>query len=63
MRSISQKVGLTVIVAGNVRSFQQIIELKEKKIWGFIIGGAILEKKFINGSSVANQVNSVLKLL
>jgi len=52
-----------LIVAGNVANFNQINELKENKIWAFTIGGAILEKKFVDNGSTKEQIKSVLNSL
>jgi len=52
-----------LIVAGNVVNFSQINELKENKIWAFTIGGAVLEKKFVDNGSTKEQIRAVLKAL
>jgi len=52
-----------LIIAGNVVNFNQINELKENKIWAFTIGGAVLEKKFIDHGSTQEQIKAVLECL
>jgi putative N-acetylmannosamine-6-phosphate epimerase len=50
-----------LIVAGNVADFEQIKELKRNGIWGFTIGGAVLEGKFVKNGTTKEQIEAVLK--
>jgi len=55
-----KRLTVPVIVAGNVVDFRQIHELNQNRIWGFTIGGAIMEKKFLQNESIRAQVEAVL---
>jgi Histidine biosynthesis protein len=57
---VVEKMKVPVIVAGNVRNFEQINELKRRNIWGFTIGGAIFEGNFDIKKSVKEQIQAVL---
>jgi hypothetical protein len=59
----TKKLKVPLIVAGNVANFSQIEELKKNNIWAFTIGGAILEKKFVENGSTQEQIRAVLKSL
>jgi len=58
-----KELSVPVIVAGNVVNFRQIQELNQNRIWGFTIGGAIMEKKFIQNQSIGEQIEVVLQHL
>ena len=49
-----------LIVAGNVVNCEQIKDLKQNKIWAFTIGGAVIEKKFVQNGSTREQIQTVL---
>ncbi len=59
----TKKLKVPLIVAGNVVNFDQIEELKQNGVWAFTIGGAILEKKFVNDGTIREQILAVLKNL
>jgi len=59
----TKKLKVPLIVAGNVVNFDQIKELKQNGVWAFTIGGAILEKKFVNNGTNREQILAVLKSL
>jgi hypothetical protein len=59
----TKKLKVPLIVAGNVADFNQIKELKDNGVWAFTIGGAVLEKKFVENGSTKEQILSVLKKL
>ena len=60
---MTRKLQLPIIVAGNVNTFEQIDELKRDNIWGFTIGGAVFEKKFVGDGEAEAQIVSVLNQL
>ncbi len=51
-----------VIAAGSVDSYERIRALAEAGIWGYTIGGAIVEGRMPGGPSIADQVRAVLDL-
>jgi len=63
LNETSEKLTVPLIVAGNVRTFDQIEELKEKDIWAFTIGGAVFEKTFVKDGDNTEQITSVLDKL
>ena len=52
-----------VILAGSVDSFARIDRVKAMGAWGFTIGGAFFDKKFVRGGSFSNQVAAVAHYL
>jgi len=63
LKEVTRKLEIPVIVAGNVSTFEQIDELKRDNIWGFTIGGAVFEKKFVGDGEAEDQIVSVLSQL
>jgi len=63
LKEVTRKLQLPIIVAGNVNTFEQIDELKRDNIWGFTIGGAVFEKKFVGDGEAEAQIVSVLNQL
>lgn len=63
LRQVVEKLHVPIIVAGSVDSFEKIDKLKEgdKCLWAFTIGGAIFEKKFVEGGDLRSQIIAVLK--
>jgi hypothetical protein len=51
-----------VIAAGSVDSEERIRTLAEAGVWGYTIGGAIVEGRMPGGPSIADQVREVLAL-
>jgi hypothetical protein len=52
-----------VILAGSVDSFARIDRVKAMGAWGFTIGGAFFDKKFVKGGSFSDQVVAVAQYL
>ncbi len=52
-----------VILAGSVDSFARIDRVKAMGAWGFTIGGAFFDKKFVTGGSFSDQVAAVAHYL
>jgi hypothetical protein len=61
--SVFRELRLPLIVAGNVRTFEQIEELRARNAWAFTIGGAIFEKRFAKEGSIQDQISAVLNRL
>jgi hypothetical protein len=51
-----------VIAAGSVDSYERIATLAGAGVWGYTIGGAIIEGRMPGGPSVAGQVREVLAM-
>lgn len=60
-KAVRDEVDIPIIVAGSISSFEQIRKVVELDAWGFTIGSAIFDKKFVAGGSVRDQVEAVLK--
>ena len=54
-------VGLPMIVAGSIDSYERVRKMKEMDIWAFTIGGAIFDKKFVGNGSLADNIDAILK--
>jgi hypothetical protein len=52
-----------VVIAGSINSFARLDRMKEINPWGFTIGGAFFEKKFVKDGSVRDQIESVHRYL
>jgi len=52
-----------LIVAGSIKTPEQIKKMNELNVWAFTIGGAIFDKKFVPDGSYADNIKAVLKLL
>lgn len=50
---------IPVILAGSVDSFARIDRVKAMGAWGFTIGGAFFDKKFVKDGSFSDQVAAV----
>jgi len=63
LNQIVERLHVPIIVAGSIDSFEKIDQLKEKDkcIWAFTIGGAILEKKFVRDGDIRDQILAVLR--
>jgi hypothetical protein len=54
-------VGLPMIVAGSIDSYERVRKMRDMDIWAFTIGGAIFDKKFVARGSLTENINAVLK--
>ena len=54
-------VGLPMIVAGSIDSYERVRKMKDMNIWAFTIGGAIFDKKFVAQGSLTDNIDAVLK--
>lgn len=63
IKAVKKGISLPIIIAGNVDSEEKIMKVKELDVWGFTIGGAVVEKKLLPKGSVKDQVTYVLRLI
>jgi len=63
MSSVQRGIEIPLIIAGNVDSFEKIRQMKRLGIWAFTIGGAIIEKKFLQSEPESEQIRAVLREL
>jgi hypothetical protein len=54
-------VGLPMIIAGSIDSYERVRRMKELDVWAFTIGGAIFDKKFVSDGSLKDNINAVLR--
>ena len=59
--TVQKAVKVPLIVAGSIDSFERVRRMKDLKVDGFTIGGAILDKKFVLNGSLSDQMRAVLK--
>ena len=58
-----KEINLPVIIAGSISSFEKLEKVKKLNPWGFTIGSAFFDKKFIKGGSFKEQIDSIVKYL
>jgi len=52
-----------LIVAGSIKTHEQVTKMRELNVWAFTIGGAIFDKQFVQDGSYADNIKTVLKLI
>jgi hypothetical protein len=60
---VVQSTRIPVVSAGSIASFERIHEVWESGAWGFTIGSAFFEKKFVPGGSFEDNVTAVCNWL
>jgi len=63
VKTVKNAVKLPIVSAGSINSFERLNETIEQGVWGFTIGGAFFEKKFVPNGSYRENVAAVLKKL
>lgn len=63
LNAATKKLKLPLIVAGSVKTFEQIEELRAMNVWAFTIGGAIFEKRLVKEGSIHDQISAVMNRL
>ena len=63
VKAVKSAVSVPVVSAGSINSFARLDETINQGIWGFTIGGAFFEKKFVPDGSYRDNVAAVLKKL
>jgi hypothetical protein len=58
-----QAIKIPVVLAGSINSFDRLDKIKEYNPWGFTIGSAFFDKKFVKGGSFKDQIISVLSYI
>lgn len=62
-RALIKAVDVPVILAGSVDSFARIDRVRDMGAWGFTIGGAFFDGKFVPGGSFPAQISAVAEYL
>ncbi len=60
---ILSNITVPIVSAGSINSFERLDETIAQGVWGFTIGGAFFEKKFVPDGSYRDNVIAVLKKL
>ncbi|MCK5567905.1 MAG: hypothetical protein KAI62_08325 [Actinomycetia bacterium] len=63
VRKVNNAVDVPIVSAGSINSLDRVQETIDQGIWGFTIGGAFFEKKFVPDGSYRENVAAVLKKL
>jgi len=58
-----KEIDLPVIIAGSINSFEKLEKVKKLNPWGFTIGSAFFDKKFVKGGSFKEQIERIVKYL
>ncbi len=58
-----KKIKIPTVLAGSIHSFERLDKVKKFNPWGFTIGGAFFDQKFVKGGSFKDQISSVLSYL
>jgi len=58
-----RKIKIPTVLAGSIHSFERLDKVKKFNPWGFTIGGAFFDKKFVKGGSFKDQIISVLSYI
>jgi len=61
MKAVISNAEMDVIVAGSIDSFEKIRKVITLGATLYTIGGAIFEKRFIPGGSIADQVKAIIE--
>jgi hypothetical protein len=59
IQSVNTAVEIPIIVAGSINSLNRIQKMLALDVWGFTIGSAVFDKKFVQGSH-RDQVHAIL---
>jgi putative N-acetylmannosamine-6-phosphate epimerase len=58
-----ENVNVPIVSAGSINSMERLQDTIDQGVWGFTIGGAFFEKKFVPGGSFRENVIAVLDKL
>ena len=61
IKSIQRAVKIPLIIAGSINSLEKVRKMAELDVWGFTIGSAIFDRKFVRGETLNDQITAVLK--
>ena len=63
VRTLVKSVKVPIVSAGSINSFERLQDTVDQGVWGFTIGGAFFEKKFVPEGSYRDNVIAVIKFL
>ena len=50
-----------VVVAGSIDRFERVDAVRKGGAWGFTVGGAVMDRRFVRGGSLRAQVAAILE--
>ena len=59
-KAVMDAVNIPIVAAGSISSFERIKKMMGLGVWGFTIGTAVLDKKFVSGGSIRDQIEAVM---
>jgi hypothetical protein len=62
-RKLTEALSIPVVIAGSIDTFARMDRMKEINPWGFTIGTALFNKKFVADGSVFDNLNVVYQYL
>lgn len=63
VKTVKNALKVPIVSAGSINSLERVDKTIEQGVWGFTIGGALFEKKFVPDGSYRENVAAVLKKL
>jgi len=63
VRTLVKSVKVPIVSAGSINSFERLQDTVDQGVWGFTVGGAFFDKKFVPGGSYRDNVAAVVKFL
>lgn len=63
MKSVIKNISIPVICAGSIASKERIIQVREAGAWGFTIGSAFFEHKFVPDGGIRENIVEVARFL
>lgn len=63
VRKLVSEIKVPIVSAGSINSFDRLQTTIDQKVWGFTIGGAFFEKKFVPEGSYRDNVAAVVDYL
>ena len=61
--ALGEALEVPIVSAGSINSFDRLQETIDQGVWGFTIGGAFFEKKFVPNGSYRDNVAAVIRFL
>jgi 2,4-dienoyl-CoA reductase-like NADH-dependent reductase (Old Yellow Enzyme family) len=61
--AVRDAVDVPIVSAGSINSFDRLQETIDQGVWGFTIGGAFFEKKFVPDGTYRDNVEAVIEKL
>jgi putative N-acetylmannosamine-6-phosphate epimerase len=63
IKNVMEVMKTPLIVAGSIKTPEQVKKMDELNVWAFTIGGAIFDKKFVQNGSYADNIKAVLEII